>query len=63
VMEWIQGGGYVFGTSGLPEYDGSNLARGGVVVVTFNYRLGLEGFGFIEGLPTNRGLLDQVAAL
>ena len=45
VMVWIQGGAYMFGTSGLPEYDGSNLAHGGVVVVTFNYRVGLEGFG------------------
>jgi para-nitrobenzyl esterase len=49
--------------SGLPEYDGSTLARGGVVVVTFNYRVGLEGFGYVEGTPPNRGLLDQVAAL
>jgi para-nitrobenzyl esterase len=64
VMVWIQGGGYLFGTSGLPEYDGGRLARdGGVVVVTFNYRVGIEGFAQIEGAPANRGLLDQVAAL
>ncbi|GAB3057776.1 carboxylesterase family protein [Intrasporangium mesophilum] len=63
VMVWIQGGAYTFGMSGLPEYDGSNLAREGVVLVTFNYRVGLEGFGYVEGLPPNRGLLDQVAAL
>ncbi|MFM6847531.1 MAG: carboxylesterase/lipase family protein [Terrabacter sp.] len=63
VMVWIQGGAYAFGTSGLPEYDGSTLARGGVVVVTFNYRVGLEGFGHVAGRPDNRGLLDQVAAL
>lgn len=63
VMVWIQGGAYVYGTSGLPEYDGSTLARGGVVVVTFNYRVGLEGFGLVDGCPPNRGLLDQVAAL
>lgn len=63
VMVWIQGGAYVFGTSGLPEYDGSALARDGVVVVTFNYRVGLEGFGLVDGTPANRGLLDQVAAL
>ncbi|MFJ4844494.1 MULTISPECIES: carboxylesterase/lipase family protein [unclassified Streptomyces] len=64
VMVWIQGGGYVFGMSGLPEYDGGRLARdGGVVVVTFNYRVGMEGFAQIEGAPANRGLLDQVAAL
>ena len=63
VMVWIQGGAYMFGMSGLPEYDGGNLARGGVVLVTFNYRVGLEGFGYVEGMPANRGLLDQVAAL
>src|SRR3954453_20524789 len=64
VMVWIQGGGYLFGRSGLPEYDGGRLAReGGVVVVTFNYRVGIEGFAQIEGAPANRGLLDQVAAL
>jgi len=64
VMVWIQGGGYVIGTSGLPEYDGSTLARdGGVVVVTLNYRVGIEGFALLEGAPANRGLLDQVAAL
>lgn len=63
VMVWIQGGGYAFGMSGLPEYDGAALAGDGVVVVTFNYRVGLEGFGFLPGSPPNRGLLDQVAAL
>ena len=63
-MVWIQGGAYVIGMSGLPEYDGGRLARdGGVVVVTFNYRVGVEGFAQIEGAPANRGLLDQVAAL
>ena len=52
------------GTSGLPEYDGARLAGGGdVVVVTFNYRVGMDVFAQIEGAPANRGLLDQVAAL
>ncbi|WP_122261928.1 carboxylesterase/lipase family protein [Ornithinimicrobium cerasi] len=63
VMVWIHGGAYLFGRSDLPEYDGGLLARGGVVLVTFNYRVGLEGFGQVEGTPANRGLLDQVAAL
>jgi para-nitrobenzyl esterase len=64
VMVWIQGGAYAIGTSGLPEYDGGRLARdGGVVVVTFNHRVGVEGFAHLEGAPANRGLLDQVAAL
>ncbi|WP_210576840.1 carboxylesterase/lipase family protein [Streptomyces sp. GESEQ-4] len=62
VMVWIYGGAYTFGTSGLPEYDGARLAED-VVVVTFNYRVGVEGFTHIEGAPANRGLLDQVAAL
>jgi para-nitrobenzyl esterase len=64
VMVWLQGGAYVIGMSSLPEFDGGRLARdGGVVVVTFNYRVGVEGFAQIEGAPANRGLLDQVAAL
>ncbi|MFF3643319.1 carboxylesterase/lipase family protein [Streptomyces sp. NPDC002564] len=64
VLVWIQGGAYTIGMSGLPEYDGGPLARQGpAVVVTFNYRVGPEGFGQFEGAPANRGLLDQIAAL
>jgi para-nitrobenzyl esterase len=63
VLVWVPGGGYLFGYGGLPEYDGTNLARGGTVVVTVSYRLGLEGFGQVDGAPPNRGLLDVVAAL
>lgn len=64
VLVWFYGGAFVVGTSGWPEYDGGRLARdGGVVVVTINYRLGIEGFAQITGAPANRGLLDQVAAL
>jgi len=64
VMVWIHGGGYTIGVSSRPEYDGGRLARDGqVVVVTFNYRLGVEGFAEIVGAPANRGLLDQVAVL
>jgi para-nitrobenzyl esterase len=63
VMVWIYGGAYVAGYSGDPAYDGARLARLGVVVVSFNYRVGMEGFAQLEGAPANRGLLDQVAAL
>jgi para-nitrobenzyl esterase len=63
VMVWIHGGAYAIGASGLPEYDGARLARDGVVLVTFNYRVGIEGFAHLDGAPANRGLLDQVAAL
>ncbi|WP_243709025.1 carboxylesterase family protein, partial [Actinomadura sp. GC306] len=64
VMVWIYGGAYLIGHSSDPGYDGAVLSReGGVIVVTFNYRVAMEGFGQIEGAPANRGLLDQVAAL
>ncbi|WIM92521.1 carboxylesterase family protein [Actinoplanes oblitus] len=64
VLVWIYGGGYAVGMSSRPEYDGGHLARDGqVVLVTFNYRLGVEGFAHLAGAPDNRGLLDQVAAL
>ncbi|WP_344413516.1 carboxylesterase/lipase family protein [Pseudonocardia ailaonensis] len=63
VLVWIHGGAYVIGSSDLPEYDGTRLARDGVVLVTLNYRVGFEGFAEIAGAPANRGLLDQVAAL
>ncbi|MFF1307777.1 carboxylesterase/lipase family protein [Streptomyces sp. NPDC058307] len=64
VMVWIYGGAYKLGHSGSPGYDAQHLARAGdLVVVTLNYRLGIEGFALLEGAPANRGLLDQVAAL
>jgi para-nitrobenzyl esterase len=63
VLVWIYGGAYVAGASSSPAYDGAVLARRGVVVVSFNYRLGMEGFAQLTGAPANRGLLDQVAAL
>jgi para-nitrobenzyl esterase len=64
VLVWIYGGAYKVGSSDAPGYDGGRLAREGEqVVVTFNYRTGVEGFAQIQGAPANRGLLDQVAAL
>ncbi len=63
VMVWIYGGAYEHGASSDPGFDGGLLAQAGVVVVTFNYRVGFEGFGHLPGVPDNRGLLDQVAAL
>ncbi|MYT06660.1 MULTISPECIES: carboxylesterase family protein [Streptomyces] len=64
VMVWIYGGAYKLGHAGSPGYDAQHLARAGdLVVVTLNYRVGIEGFALLEGAPANRGLLDQVAAL
>src|SRR3984885_4282577 len=63
VMVWIYGGAYRSGTSSLPGYDGTRFAQQNVVLVTFNHRVGVEGYAQLPGAPANRGLLDQVAAL
>src|SRR4051812_5523062 len=63
VMVWIHGGAFVNGSGAVPTYDGSAFARDGVVLVTVNYRLGAEGFLWLEDGINNRGLLDQLAAL
>ena len=64
VLVWIYGGAYKVGSADDPGYDGARLARDGdLVVVTFNHRVGIEGFALIDDAPPNRGLLDQVAAL
>ncbi|MFH9068653.1 carboxylesterase/lipase family protein [Streptomyces alboflavus] len=63
VLVWIYGGVYLFGTSAGPTYDGTALARRDTVVVTFNHRVGAEGYGHFEGAVPNRALLDQMAAL
>jgi para-nitrobenzyl esterase len=71
VMVWFHGGGNQNGTGSTPNFDGTSLARRGVVVVTINYRLGPFGFLAHPGLTAesahgasgNYGLLDQVAAL
>ncbi|MEV6065210.1 carboxylesterase family protein [Nocardia sp. NPDC052001] len=63
VMVWIHGGAFSRGANSIPIYDGASLARGGVVVVGINYRVGIPGFAVLEGAPDNRGLLDQLSAL
>ncbi len=68
VMVWIHGGGFQFGSSAMPVSDGGLLAAAGVVVVSFNYRLGILGFLAhpeldAEGPSGNYGLQDQLAAL
>ncbi|WP_239590265.1 carboxylesterase/lipase family protein [Streptomyces aureoverticillatus] len=63
VLVFVHGGGFVAGSTRAPLYDGSALARDGVVLVTLNYRLGVQGFLDLPGAPANRGLLDVRAAL
>lgn len=71
VLVWIHGGAFVNGGSSSPETWGEALARRGLVVVTFNYRLGRLGFFGHPALTAEHpdepkgdyGLMDQIAAL
>jgi len=70
VMVWIYGGGFAIGGTSMAGYNGANLAKKGVLVVSVAYRLG--AFGFMAhpqltaeqgGHSGNYGLLDQIAGL
>ncbi|HZT03914.1 MAG TPA: carboxylesterase family protein [Steroidobacteraceae bacterium] len=71
VMVWIYGGGFVDGGTSPAVYDGTGFARDGIVLVSFNYRLG--NFGFFAfpalgqrasgGLLGDYAFMDQIAAL
>jgi para-nitrobenzyl esterase len=71
VFVWIYGGGFSSGAGSQPDFDGEGLAKKGVVVVTFNYRLGALGFLATpelskesgHGASGNYGLMDDVALL
>lgn len=63
VFVWIHGGGFFAGSPASPWYNGRAFNADGIVTVTVSYRLGFQGFGWVEGAPLNRGMLDQVAAL
>ncbi len=71
VMVWIHGGAFVFGSGSQPDFSGENFARQGVILVTFNYRLGRLGFFAFPALSNehpeepkgNYAYMDQIAAL
>jgi para-nitrobenzyl esterase len=71
VMVWIHGGGFSTGSGSLPGYDGTRLARAGVVLVTINYRLNVFGMFAHPALTAESGrgasgnyaLMDQISAL
>lgn len=63
VLVWIHGGMFTLGSGSVASYRGTSFARDGVVCVTINYRLGAEGFLYLEDGTANLGLLDQIAAL
>ncbi|WP_374387810.1 carboxylesterase/lipase family protein [Brevundimonas sp.] len=72
VMVWIHGGALINGSGTAALYEGDDLARRGVVVVTLNYRLGRLGFFDHPALAAERpaeeaagnyGVMDVIAAL
>lgn len=69
VLVWIHGGAFYAGAGVDDVYNGAAFARDGVVCVTLNYRLGVQGYmhlgeHFSELAESgNLGMLDQIAAL
>jgi para-nitrobenzyl esterase len=70
VMVWLHGGANLFGSGGIPGYDGTNLVNDeNVVVVTVNHRLGAFGFLYLGDVIDDRyqtgnvALQDIIAAL
>jgi len=71
VMVWIFGGGFVFGSGAQPSNSGVQFATQGVILLTFNYRVGRFGFFAFPALSQehpdepkgNYAYMDQIAAL
>ncbi|WP_440134741.1 carboxylesterase/lipase family protein [Chitinophaga sancti] len=71
VLVYIYGGAFAGGGAACPIYDGTAMAKKGIVFVSLNYRVGILGFMAHPDLTAeskdhasgNYGLLDQIAAL
>ena len=71
VMVWIHGGGFMGGSGSSPFTAGTQFAKQGVLLVSFNYRLGRFGFFAFPALRRERpdelkgnyAYMDQIAAL
>ena len=71
VIFFIHGGSLTGGQPSYSEYNGESLAKRGVIVVNFGYRLNVFGYYADEelaeespnGTTGNYGLLDQIQAL
>jgi len=71
VMVWIHGGAFVGGSGSGPATSGEEFARQGVILMTFNYRLGRLGHFAFPALSKEHpeepkgsyAFLDQIAAL
>jgi para-nitrobenzyl esterase len=71
VMVWTYGGAFTGGSGAEPRYDGEALAKKGIIVVTYNYRLGM--FGFLahpeltkesgHNASGNYGMMDMASVL
>lgn len=67
VMVWLHGGGFMTGAGSAQANDGFAFARDGIVHVSINYRLGLDGWLLLDDHELdhsdNLGLRDMIAAL
>src|SRR6185437_7704174 len=71
VYVYIYGGAFTSGAGDVSIYDGENLAKKGIIVVNFNYRVGVFGFLVHPELTAeaahhssgDSAFLDQLAAL
>jgi len=70
VFVWFYGGSYQAGRADDPTFDGTELAKRGIVVVTVNYRVNVFGFLCHPDMKLNGprehgnfGLTDQIASL
>ncbi len=71
VMVWIHGGAFVGGSGSGPATSGNEFAKQGVILMTFNYRLGRLGHFAFPALSKEHpeepkgsyAYMDQIAAL
>jgi para-nitrobenzyl esterase len=71
VLVWAYPGGYTSGNGASPAFDGEALAKKGVILITFNYRVGAFGFFAHPELTKesdrhasgNYGMMDLAATL
>ena len=71
ILVYIHGGSLTSGSSAYEDYNGEEMAKTGVIMITIAYRLGVFGYFAHEdlakestnGTTGNYGLLDQIQAL
>lgn len=63
VMVWIPGGGSTRCDNNDPRFDGTAFAKDGIVLVTINYRVNVDGFLKLEDGDADNGLRDMILGL